>query len=379
MPPREPPSAPSRSSAGESAYQYFGSIGALAVLLLCVLAFKDFIMDANNIPTGSMIPTLKVGDYLFVNRMRYSLRIPFVETEIAHIDDPSRGDIITFLPPIDQYTDKNYVKRVMALPGDRIRIRNIKACQLSEYLAGSSTGPEGWKPEMASLPAAEREYSCAPGDPGREPQPVVAVVEYREQDAGPWRNYGPVQLSAELSREMTSDADDANILHPDMRDTVRLDPSGPRSIFQETVGGITHFFAESDNAPGTGGGAFCQEIESAGCIVPSGSYLAMGDNRDDSQDSRVWGWVSRDRIFGKAIIIYFSANWYDQICREYRLPGFALPEFPPEAQARWCAPEVGREYGEILPRFLGRWIWYTLRYRIPRMSVRWSRIGHLLH
>ena len=83
-------------------------------------------LDANNIPSGSMIPTLKVGDYLFVNKMRYSLRLPYLGTELLRIDDPNRGDIITFIPR--EETEKNYVKRVIGVPGDRIRIRYLGVC-----------------------------------------------------------------------------------------------------------------------------------------------------------------------------------------------------------------------------------------------------------
>lgn len=379
---------PRRSSVRRTvsdAAQYLGSFGALALLLLAVLAFKDFIMDANNIPTGSMIPTLKVGDYLFVNRMRYSLRAPFLGREIVRIDNPRRGDIITFLPIYER--DKNYVKRVIALPGDRVRIRNVPACELSAFLSRSSVGPAGWKPEMASVPADQRDYACAPGEPGRYPQPRVAVVEYREDDQGPWRNFGPRQLDAATSRAITEDSDDVNVLHPEARNLQPpLDPivdsgAGPRALFLENVGGVVHVFAEADG-PGAAGG-LCQEINTErGCLVPEDSYLGMGDNRDDSTDSRQFGWITRDRIFGKAVIIYFSVNWYDQICAAFREPGYQLPNFPPEEQARRCgegASVSGRAYNEFLLGYVGRWIWETLRFRAPRMDVRWSRIGTILH
>ncbi|MCB1140131.1 MAG: signal peptidase I, partial [Leptospiraceae bacterium] len=89
------------SDKAKSRYQQENPVSVIVsfgLLLLLVFAFKQSVLDANNIPSGSMIPTLKVGDYLFVNKMRYSLRLPFLGTEILRIDDPKRGEIITFIP-----------------------------------------------------------------------------------------------------------------------------------------------------------------------------------------------------------------------------------------------------------------------------------------
>ena len=72
---------------------------SLFIIIFVVFAFKSSILDANNIPSGSMLPTLKIGDFLFVNKMRYSFRMPFSEGEIFRYDNPKRGDIVTFIPP----------------------------------------------------------------------------------------------------------------------------------------------------------------------------------------------------------------------------------------------------------------------------------------
>ena len=68
---------------------------SLIFIILVVFAFKSSILDANNIPSGSMLPTLKIGDFLFVNKMRYSFRMPFSESELFRYDNPKRGDIVT--------------------------------------------------------------------------------------------------------------------------------------------------------------------------------------------------------------------------------------------------------------------------------------------
>jgi len=117
-----------------------------------------------------MIPTLKIGDYLFVNQMRYSLRVPFTEFELLHIDDPKRGDIITFIPATEP--GKHLVKRVTGVPGDRIRIHNVGACELNTSYA-------------TETPRGKRAYSCDRSSLDSYYEPMVALVEYREHDSGP--------------------------------------------------------------------------------------------------------------------------------------------------------------------------------------------------
>ncbi|MFQ3912872.1 signal peptidase I, partial [Leptospira interrogans] len=82
------------SSAGQESP--ISSTFSFILIVILVFAFKSSVLDANNIPSGSMIPTLKIGDFLFVNKMRYSIRMPFTESELIRIDDPQRGDIVTF-------------------------------------------------------------------------------------------------------------------------------------------------------------------------------------------------------------------------------------------------------------------------------------------
>ena len=125
-------SSPSSNNQSPPSDSLFSFVISLSVLIFLVLVFKSSILDANNIPSGSMIPTLKIGDYLFINKMRYSVRLPFAGKEIVHIDNPERGDVITFIPPLAAEKDKHYVKRVMGMPGDRIRIREMSACELQK-------------------------------------------------------------------------------------------------------------------------------------------------------------------------------------------------------------------------------------------------------
>ncbi|MEQ9365897.1 MAG: signal peptidase I [Leptospirales bacterium] len=231
---------------------------------------------------------------------------------------------------------------------------------------------------------------CA-GRPARWEEPVVAVVEYRPEDRGPWLNYGPRPLSTEEARVILTDADNVGVLQPDQWPEDGYDRTLP-IVLRETVGGHDHLVVEK-YLPGEGSRAeLCPDIETAGCLIPEDRYLVMGDNRDDSKDSRMIGYIERENILGKALVIYFSINWYDEICQEYwdrfrsggdadTAVGFRIADFPPEDQYTGCAlgdTQTYRRSDESVPGFFGRYIWHTVSNRIPRMDVRWSRPGTLL-
>ncbi len=363
----------------ENVMSFFLQLGFLVFL---VFAFKSSVLDANNIPSGSMIPTLKIGDYLFVNKMRYSLHFPYTDLEVWRYDNPHRGDIITFIPPPPGDTGKHYVKRVMGMPGDRIRIRNIPACGLNSYL--HTQEEKNSVPGSADKEApADREYRCDPMLPGQVEfsEPVIALFEYRENDQGPWKNYHPGELPAQLSRTTLHDADNVRVLHPSVRPT---DPAPLPVLFQETINGTKHTIVESSYA--VPAPRLCPSIETEGCLIPEGYYMVMGDNRDDSNDSRYLGYIHRDRILGKAVMVYFSINWRDDICKKYletvhhsreyakEEGGFLLEDFPPEKQQEYCSLLDYQSEGESVSGYFKR----TILYRLGRLSVRWYRIGTLL-
>ncbi|MBL8020619.1 MAG: signal peptidase I [Leptospirales bacterium] len=356
------------SKRGESPVSFTIS---MMILIFFVFAFKQSILDANNIPSGSMIPTLKIGDYLFVNKMRYSLRVPFAEfflgkpLELVRIDDPKRGDIITFIPKTDP--DKHYVKRVTGLPGDRIRIRNIALCDMYRLYS-------------LPTPDVQRAYSCEQGLRGPR-EPVVAMVEYRAHDTGPWLNYAPQEISDTASRELLVDADNTVVLPPEANPSNNTYNRLP-VVLTEKLDKGTHFIVETSNPPRVEG--LCEDIETTGCVLNQDEYLAMGDNRDDSADSRIIGPISRASILGKVAIIYFSINWKDEICESYAgnfmnrpiepNEGYQIPDFPPEKQRQKCSILDGQAKMESVPGYLKR----TILYRLWRLDVRWRRIGNLL-
>ncbi|MCB1165691.1 MAG: signal peptidase I [Leptospiraceae bacterium] len=339
---------------------------SFGILLFLVFAFKQSVLDANNIPSGSMIPTLKVGDYLFVNRMRYSFRLPFLGTEVIHIDEPQRGDIITFIPR--EEPDKNYVKRVIGMPGDRIRIRNLNLCN----------------PEIPVERVANPEYTCDETENlDRYRSPDIAYVEYRPADSGEWKHFTYRELGPEESRAILEDSDSTSVLHPEVVPGIQTDVP---VVLEENIEGKKHYIVEryhymgADIAP-----SMCPAISTTGCVLEPNRYFVMGDNRDDSKDSRFTGVgpIERSTILGKALIIYFSIDWRDRICHDFDasmaggigIHAFKLKDFTVDDQIAHCSPIDRMQDAETLWQYLVR----TVLYRIPRMDVRWSRLGQILH
>ena len=92
-------------------------------VLLFVLVLRSFLFEPFQIPTGSMIPTLNIGDFILVNKYAYGIRLPVVGTKVLDIDDPKRGEVMVFIPP---HKDEYFIKRVVGLPGDRVRYQDKK-------------------------------------------------------------------------------------------------------------------------------------------------------------------------------------------------------------------------------------------------------------
>ncbi|MBF0453561.1 MAG: signal peptidase I [Magnetococcales bacterium] len=194
---------------------------AIAMAVGIALTVRAFVVEPFKIPSGSMIPTLLVGDYLFVSKSAYGFRLPFTQSRILMGDGPERGDVAVFEYPRDP--SKDYIKRVVGLPGDRIVYRNKRL-----YINGSQV-----------------EY-----------QPVG---EYTYQ-------------------------------------TVR-DTQEEATLFTEKLEGAPHPILVQSYSFMDG---YTDQV------VPSGHYFVMGDNRDNSNDSRAWGFVPAHRLVGKALRIFWS-------------------------------------------------------------------------
>lgn len=199
-------------------------------ILLIVLLLRSFVAEPFRIPSGSMMPSLLIGDFILVNKFDYGLRLPLSHTDILPIGKPQRGDVVVFRYPRNPSID--YIKRVIGLPGDTITYNGnklyINGKLVSTKVIGHFKG-EGPKHFMGG-----------------------ALVE---QETLPRRN--------------------GSVLKHD----ILIMPGMP--------------------------------VPSGSVVVPKGDYFVMGDNRDDSNDSRYWGFVPQKNLVGRAFLIWFNWDFQD--------------------------------------------------------------------
>ncbi|QYJ77980.1 signal peptidase I [Shewanella acanthi] len=205
-----------------------------------VLILRSFIYEPFQIPSGSMMPTLLVGDFILVEKFSYGLKDPVWRSKLIETGEPKRGDVIVFKYPENPQID--YIKRVIGLPGDRIIYRN-KQLMIQKACDESQTNcPE---PEVVARTEISR---------GDFTQDGVPLLRYQEQ----------------LS---------------DVAHDILINPSRPDML---------GYFKREAGLPA---GEF---------LVPEGHYFTMGDNRDNSTDSRFWGFVPEANLVGKAVAIWIS-------------------------------------------------------------------------
>jgi len=132
---------------------------ALAIAMVLALFIRSVVVQAFKIPSGSMLPTLEVGDHILVNKLAYGVWLPFLETRVLGRNQPRRGDVVVFVYPLD--TEKDYIKRVIGVPGDVVLIRNKHV-----YINGAL-----WDDSHAYF--ADGEASGPPGQPRDNFGPTV--------------------------------------------------------------------------------------------------------------------------------------------------------------------------------------------------------------
>jgi len=205
----------------------------LTIFLVLILAFRWSVASPYHVPTASMEPTIKVGDRLLAYKLAYDLKVPFLDYTLMTWAEPKRGDIIVFKYPKEP--DIDYVKRIVGLPGDKIRVENNLL-----YING-------------------------------------AVQERTDHES---------------DRSILSDIHD----NPDIK-----------SLSVEKLGTLDHWVIQ-DKATNS---AFSLSMKfptdgTDEYVVPQNSFFAMGDNRDNSTDSRSWGPVPREYVKGKALFVMWS-------------------------------------------------------------------------
>jgi signal peptidase I len=175
------------------------NVESLGLAILVALVVRSSVVEAFWVPSGSMLPTIQIGDHLFVNKLAYGAHVPFTSLEVAHWRPLHRGDVIVFVSPVDRKLD--LIKRVIAVGGDTVEIRNKRL-----YINGQLV-----------------------------PDPHATFTDPKVHTVVPRDNFGPV-------------------------------------------------------------------------TVPPGKFFVMGDNRDQSYDSRFWGFADEHDVKGQATFIYWSWN-----------------------------------------------------------------------
>jgi len=187
-----------------------------ALFLLLMFAFRSAVADWNIVPSGSMLPTIEIGDRIWVNKLAYDVQVPFVYVSLFHLDDPKRGDIVVFESAVSKL---RLVKRVVGIPGDKIAMRDNQV----------------------------------------------------------WLNDEPLPYIVEHS-------------------------SDSEAILMETLGNVDHEIRLDLNRP--------SPLASFPPVtIPKGFYFVMGDNRDNSNDSRFISFVPRDEIIGRASSVVMSHDF----------------------------------------------------------------------
>ena len=204
---------------------------SVIVAVLVALLLRAFVVEAFKIPTGSMIPTLIIGDHIFVNKFIYGLRVPFTKFFLVKFRKPRRGEVIVFIYPRDESRD--FIKRVIGIEGDIIEMN------------GNQVIING------------------------EPVPRCYLGRYVYYEENP--------ITEEKERIETD-------------------------LYLETLGGYYYKVIYNPERPFSLGWH-------GPVRVPKGQLFVMGDNRDDSQDSRIWGGVPLRNLKGRALMIWWSSSY----------------------------------------------------------------------
>ncbi len=230
---------------------------ALIIAAIFATVLRVFVVESYRIPTGSMESTLLAGDFLFVNKYVYGPKVPFTEIRLPAVDKVKRGDIIVFKYPKDR--SLNYIKRCVAISGDNLEIHdqqlfiNKKPVALPEHAQFIGT----------RVPAGEADYMIFPQFSGFNKD-----------------NYGPIHI-------------------PRKGDVVQL-TAATYPLYSALVADEGHEVSLQ------GREVFVDGSPVQAYTVHENYYFAMGDNRDNSLDSRFWGFLPEKDLVGQALMVYWS-------------------------------------------------------------------------
>jgi signal peptidase I len=204
-------------------------------VILVVFVVRSFVVEPFKIPSGSMVPTLLVGDFILVNKFDYGIRLPITNTKVTEGRPLQRGDVVVFRYPKDESVD--YIKRVIGLPGDVV----------------------SYEDKQLTI--------------NGKPVPETPLPDYFDEERIGYAKQFEEDLDGRKNRILNN-------------------PAVPPFI----VG--AEDFPYRDNCKYDARGVTCK--------VPPGNYFMMGDNRDNSADSRYWGFVPDKNIVGKAFLVWMN-------------------------------------------------------------------------
>ncbi|WP_306715186.1 signal peptidase I [Burkholderia dolosa] len=204
-------------------------------VILAVFVVRSFVVEPFKIPSGSMVPTLQVGDFILVNKFEYGLRMPITNTKITQGSPLERGDVVVFRYPKDESVD--YIKRVIGLPGDTV----------------------AYQDKQLTI--------------NGQPVPETPLPDYFDDER---QNYAK-QFEETIGNK---------------KNAILNNPAVPPFVMG------AYDYPYRDNCTYNSRGVICK--------VPPGHYFMMGDNRDNSADSRYWGFVPDNNIVGRAFFIWMN-------------------------------------------------------------------------
>jgi len=226
-----------RRTAGEPEPVVVDMARAFFPVIVVVFLIRSFWIEPFKIPSGSMKPTLLVGDFILVNKYTYGIRIPVINKKVIDVNPVRRGDVVVFRYPIDPSVD--YIKRVVGVPGDKVVYRGKRLTINGEAVAVQGSG------------------------------------FYTDSEI----NYMRLPTFSEKLGEKNHQ--------------MMIVPAQPPVNLAEV-----RQFAHRDN---------CEYNDDGfSCTVPAGQYFMMGDNRDQSSDSRYWGFVPDDHVKGRAFLVWMN-------------------------------------------------------------------------
>lgn len=263
-----------------------GSIVSLAGLVAFVFAIKTSVLDANNIPSPSMEPTLMIGDFLFVNKMRYTIDLPYTNIHLVRIAYPERGDIVTFTPPQDSasYANKTLVKRVVGVPGDTVEV------------------------EDHEITVSGKKY---PTSPAKNDELLRTLAD------------GNTGERERLFEEKITDPGTGRLLvaHYIMKSRVRATDMLMATPGRKWVIPPKKYLVMGDNRDHSSDGRACEMVEAkhrkACHEFNNCMYDTWSGQRTEKEcqaiyaaaQGETWGLIDADNIHGKVYLSYLSVNW----------------------------------------------------------------------